>query len=391
MGKVIRQNITTFILSFLILFFIVSYLVVRIGIIRPLNAALASGDVVIQELQSKQEGQSELLDQIKSYRNGLYILNLILEGRKNVLNGSDEKNPFLIFNYTQVLDDIRRLLPRDARVAKFQVNNKGLITAPIESVDYASLGRVIKSLKDSELFTEVKIPSGVQRTPLQTTNAYGQIQFDYVYSFVLQAKLDPVFWQDTMPFTDVNPHAYYAQAVRDLFISGSIEGYAKRLFKPDQAINRAEFFKIALFEFLSKDVISINDYRKYIDLSDEDWYFQYAQLASKMGIAEGDEVGRFHPDQTVTRIEALKSILSIFEIEILDPELEKIDEEGNRRPLVMPFRDITSSHKDYPVVLTALRSGLLDNIQMNFNPQTPAARSDVAYWVWKLKFDYLNK
>jgi len=391
MGTAIRQNFTTFILSFFILFFVVGYSVIQFGILRPLNKELVSGDLVIQELQKKQEGQSELLNEIKNYRNGLYVLNLILEARKNVISGSDEKNPFLIFNYTQVLDDLRRLLPRDARVAKFQVNNKGLITAPIESVDYASLGRVIKSFKDSDLFTEVKIPSGVQRAPVQYTDNLGGTYFDYVYSFILQAKLDPTFWQDTMPFVDVNPHEYYAQAIRDLFISGTIEGYSKRLFKPDQGINRAEFFKIALFEFLSSNVISINEYQKYIDLSEEDWYYQYIQLASKMGIAEGDSVGRFHPGQTVSRIEALKSILAIFKVEILDPSEERVDENGNRKPLIMPFQDMTSSDKDYPIVLTAVRAGILDNLRLKLEKTKPASRAEVAYWVWKLKFDYLDK
>lgn len=394
MGTVIRLNFTTLILSFFILFFLTGYSVIQFGILSSLEKELAAGDIVIENLKKEQVGQSEILDQIKSYRNGLFVLKLILDARKNVINGSDEKNPFLVFDYNKVLEDLRLLLPRDTRVAQFQVNNKGLVTAPIESVDYASLGRVIKSLKDSELFTEVKIPSGVQRALVQTTNSYGVTLPNYVYSFVLQATLNPKFWQNPMPFVDVNPRMHYSQAIRDLFISKAIEGYEKNEFKPDQDINRAEFFKIALFELLSNNEISINEYQQYKDLSEEDWYFKYVQLASKMGVAEGDNVGRFHPGQTVSRIEAIKSILTIFKIEILDPAKEQIDAEGNKKPLIMPFMDITSDDKDYPFVLTAVRSGFwkdIKNLETRLNKTKPATRAEVAFWVWKLKFDYLNK
>jgi hypothetical protein len=226
---------------------------------------------------------------------------------------------------------------------------------------------------------------------VQKTDEYGRTYFEYVYSFILQATLDPAFWQNTMPFADINPHEYYAQAIRDLFISGAIEGYAKHLYKPDQSINRAEFFKIALFEFLSSNVITINEYQKYLDLSKDDWYYQYVQLASKMGIAEGDNVGRFHPDQTVSRIEALKSLLTIFKVNIVDPSKDEVDADGNKKPVIMPFQDITSDDKDYPIVLTAVRAGLLDNLKFNFGKTNPASRAEVTYWLWKLKFDYLNK
>ena len=110
-----------------------------------------------------------------------------------------------------------------------------------------------------------------------------------------------------------------------------------------------------------------------------------------MGIAEGDNVGRFHPDQIVSRIEAIKSILTIFKVEILDPAKEQVDENGNKKPLIMPFQDITSDDKDYPIVLTAVRAGILDNLKLKLDKTQPASRAEIAYWVWKLKFDYLNK
>lgn len=403
MTEVKLSKFLTITLSSLIGIFILFLFVARVFALRPLNNQFEEGDARINELLAVQTDQQELLDQINEYRNGLYALDLVLDARKNVINGYDEDNPYLVFDFTQVLDDLRRLLPKDAKVTKFQVNNKGLVTLPVESIDYASLGRVLKSFKDKghdreavdegviipKMFKEVKIPSSVQRTPRQVTSGWKR-WFENVYSFVLQIELDPKFWQDPMPYPDVSPYSYYSQAVRDLTIAGTIEGYPDGYFRPNKAINRAEFFKVALFEFLSNDIISIEEYKKYIDLSEKDWHYQYIQLASQMGIAEGDKVGRFHPDQEISRLEALETILKIF-----DMELVKDEENNDDKPLILPFTDVTPQDDNYPVVRTAINNGFFSNAFLKENSyelksDQSVTRAEIAYWVWKLKFDFLQ-
>jgi len=402
MSTVNRDKITTITLLFFTFVFVVIFIFTKFFVIRPLQKEFDAKDQVIEELRGLQKNQGELLGQIDLYRDGLYALNLLLEARKNVISGYDDENPYLVYNFAQVLDDLRRLLPKDARVTKFQINNKGLITIPIESVDYASLGRVLKSFKDKsynvkdddseekqdpKMFTEVKIPSGAQRSKKLVQIGWRRY-FNNIYSFTLQAKLRPEFWQNPMPYPDVNPHVYYADAVRDLTIAAVIEGYPDGYFKPNNSMNRAEFFKVALFEFLSNDQITIDEYKKYIDLSERDWHYQYIQLASKMGIAEGDDVDKFHPNQTLTRIEALKTILTIFNVPIEgDPEEDPKD----KKPIILPFRDIKPTDDVYPVVRTAIKNGLLGNIEKTLKPNQHVTRAEVTYWVWKLKFDYLNK
>lgn len=397
---------SSILLGLFIAVFLISLLYIRVFVIRPLRAEFETNQTNIVELKAFQDGKADLLDQINIYRDGLYALNLVLEARKQVISGSDPDNPYLVFDFTQVLDDLRQLLPRDAKVTKFQINNKGLVTLPIESVDYASLGRVLRSFKDKsynaeneednisnpKIFEEVKIPSGAQRTVRKTKTGWEQ-QIENVYSFVLQAQLNPEFWQNPMPYPDVNPHEYYSQAIRDLTVAGTIEGYADGYFRPMNSINRAEFFKVLLFEFLANGDISIDDYKRYIDLSDEDWHYQYIQLASQMGIAEGDEVGRFHPDQQINRAEALKTILSVFDVPVVDPNAENEElEEGERKPYIrVPFTDIGREDKIFPVIYTAYQNGLLDNAGQKLDVNLPVTRSEVAYWVWKLKFDYLSK
>lgn len=405
----------TIALSTFIILFLLSFLIFKLFVARPLMADFEGGQGVFGDLEQQQSDQAELLEQINQYRSGLYALNLVLEARKNIMSGNDEQNPYLVYDYTQVLNDLRRLLPHDARVTKFQVNSKGLITLPIESVDYASLGRVLKSFKDKselsielrdepKLFTEVKIPAGAQRMVRQTGEG-SNTDFEQVYSFVIQAQLEPEFWQNPMPYPDVDPLAYYAQAIRDLTIAGTIEGYKDGNFKPDQNITRAEFFKVALFEFLANDSISIEEYKNYIDLSEKDWHYQYIQLASQMGVAEGDEEERFHPEQEVKRGEALKTLLMIFEVEILTLEEyqkalemeaevlneggEKIEERIDPKPLkTLPYADVDTQDKYYSVVRAALEEGILEANDPLFKPNEPVSRAEVAYWAWKLKFNF---
>lgn len=401
--KTNESKTVTILLVGLIAIFLISLLYIRLITIGPLRKVYAENEAVIAELKISQEDQSELLDKINVYRDGLYALNLVLEARKQVISGSDPDNPYLVFDFTQVLEDLRQLLPRDARVTKFQVNNKGLVTLPIESVDYASLGRVLRSFKDKsfnflneddnivdpKVFKEVKIPSGAQHTIKKD----GRYSVKDIYSFIIQAKLNPEFWQNPMPYPDVDSHVYYAQAIRDLTVAGTIEGYRDGYFRPMSSINRAEFFKVVLFEFLAKDMISVEDYKRFIDLSEDEWHYQYIQLASQMGIAEGDEVGRFHPDQEISRIEALKTILAVYDVEIKNPNAVPEgaeSEEVEKKPFIgVPFTDVARDDRNFPVVLAAYQNGLLDNMGQKLQPNLPVTRFEVAYWVWRLKFDYL--
>lgn len=395
----IHKHLTHFILLFFIVAILGVYAYERYLVLRPLENQFAEGKSEIEKLVKAQKDRTDLLDQISHYRDGLYALNLILESRKNVISGTDPENPFLVFPYNQVLDDLRRLLPKDSRAPKFQVNDKGLMTLPIESVDYASLGRVLKSVKKSELFSEVKIPTGVQRTLIQEQDAYGRKQMRYVYTVVLQAILDPAFWQNPLPFEDVTRYDYFSQAIRDLYISGAVEGYENHLFKPNQPINLAEFYKITLYVLFSNGNISIDEYNDAINSPEALWYDKYVALAKKEGLLSEEEGHVFYPDLTISRLEALRTILRIFEVEIAEPETAPEEEEEKEsvkkeenKPVSQLFIDIGQKSEMYPLVQKAWDLGMLpkEGFSRLFNAKQPATRAEVAYWVWRLKFDYLN-
>jgi len=397
MPAIIRQKLTAILLGTLIAIFALTYLVVNFGMYRPAKAKFDEGTQTLKTLKAEQAGKSELVTQIDEYRQGLYALSLLLDARQNVLSGSNPDNPYFVFDYYQVLQDLRRLLPPSARASQLQVNSKGLITIPIESTSYKMLGFVLRLFKDSDLFTEVKIPAGAQIV-LSTSQPDTATQTDYgfdlpvappmpVYTLTLQATLNPDFWKNRIPFADVDPKASYANAIRDLYIAKAIEGYRigdDFLFKPEQAINRAELLKIALFQSLRNDQLDYGEYQQYQDLSQEDWFYKAVQVASKMGVAEGDSTGRFHPEDTTSRLEALKMLLHIFSVPADEPAVTTDQNAEIPKPIMNPFSDVSDKDDFYPVIRTGIRNGLFANPNGEFKPEEPVTRAEVAYWTWKL-------
>lgn len=381
-----KFHLSTVILLLLILTFLGSFIYLWGFELIPLNKAFAEGQKTLVSLQKQQNGKQELLRQIERYRQDLHALNLVIEAREQISTGADQDHPYLVYDQSQVLNQLRKLLPDDARATGIQINDQGLITLPIESVDYASLGRVLKSFKDqsqtlhpnnpTKPFQIVEVPSGVQRTIVQETSEKNKI-LKNVYTLILQATLNPEYWKNHLAYVDVELDAYYAKAVEALTETGELEGYPDGTFRPLEPITKAEFFKLALFHLLSTQKITQEDYQNSLHTSEADWSSTYLALADQMGLTEAKpEDG---PDQTLTRIEALASILTIFEVKLasLDPNT----------PINLPFNDIAENRTRLPLVLTAYQKGLLDHMLESFQPDQPVSRAEVAYWVWILNSD----
>ncbi len=386
------SKITSFLLLLCIMIFVISCLYINFALAKPLNSEFNKNQNTISNLQSFQKDQVDLLSKINEYRKGLHGLNMILEARKNVISGSDAERPHLVFDLHQVLNDLRHLLPEDARVTKFQLNNKGLITIPVESIDYASLGRVLKSFKEesmglnlnteqegqTKMFLHVHIPSGAQRSVVQSETEAEQM-VENVYSLIIQAQLNPEFWSNMVDYSDLDLSAYYAPAVIQLTHDGNLEGYVDNTFKPLQKINRMEFLKLILFEMLARGMITDDEYQLLINPSDESWDSNYRELISNVLGLKFDEIAKFQPGQAISRIEALKTITSLFELEVnpTSPEEGMIN---------LPFTDIEANDENFELIFTAQKKGLLDQMGQELKINSPTSRSEAAYWIWKLKY-----
>ncbi len=103
----------------------------------------------------------------------------------------------------------------------------------------------------------------------------------------------------TVQFTDVEPDAWYAQAVNALASLGFIEGVGHGLFQPERTITRGEFTAIAM-RFAS---LEYNGQIRFSDVPEDAWYHDYVVGATEYGWINGYPDGTFRPTSNITRSE----------------------------------------------------------------------------------------
>jgi len=128
-------------------------------------------------------------------------------------------------------------------------------------------------------------------------------------------------------FSDIQHHRF-ASDISELADKEIVKGYEDGSFRPEALISRAEALKIIL---TSKNVletdkklgkeVNFDDYNEinspYTDVKKDDWFKKYVTYASDKGMVEGVN-NRFMPTKTVNLAEALKMIMTVYEISVWD-------------------------------------------------------------------------
>lgn len=114
-------------------------------------------------------------------------------------------------------------------------------------------------------------------------------------------------------FTDLDDSNPNYTAIMDLVDQGILQGYDDGTFKADQEVTRAETVKIVLLG-AGFDVMTPSELH-FSDVTSDDWHVDYVESAYLSGIVEGYDDGSFLPNQTVTRAEAMKIVLSSVELD----------------------------------------------------------------------------
>ncbi len=117
------------------------------------------------------------------------------------------------------------------------------------------------------------------------------------------------------PFTDVPSDSWFTPYVLKAYEEGIIKGYEKGgkiLFKPEQNINRAE----ALILILKAAGIDAPDdtTEEFDDVPRGIWFEKYVAYAYKNGVVKGKLEGIFDPQGNITRAEAVKIALKLFNL-----------------------------------------------------------------------------
>lgn len=115
-------------------------------------------------------------------------------------------------------------------------------------------------------------------------------------------------------FTDIGTDSPLFSAVQYLQNKGVIEGYSDGTFKPNNAINRAEFLKIVL---TARGIdINTGQFQNCFPDVTTQWFAPYVCYAKALGYIEGyNDSGyiSFKPEQTINRAEAIKVLMEVFQ------------------------------------------------------------------------------
>ena len=110
----------------------------------------------------------------------------------------------------------------------------------------------------------------------------------------------------TVNFSDVSSGAWYYDAVQMCAKAGIVAGYPGGSFKPDQAVTRAEFFKMVAM--LYSDTLNTPITGGIFKDINGHWAEKYIERAATLGWIAGYSDGTFRPGNYITRAEAMTMI-----------------------------------------------------------------------------------
>ncbi len=117
-----------------------------------------------------------------------------------------------------------------------------------------------------------------------------------------------------IPLKDVDEGDKYTPAIRNLYEMEVIQGYPDGTFRPEGSLNRAELLKIVM---LAAQIESTGELSNCFNDVGDEWFAEYVCMAKDRGWVEGYADGSFKPGQMVNRVEALKMMLEVFNVELL--------------------------------------------------------------------------
>ncbi len=189
--------------------------------------------------------------------------------------------------------------------------------------------------------------------------------------FNQQEELKPVAEEPL--FDDVKADSKYFDSLAYLKKMGVISGFEDNSFRPYQELKRAELVK-TLVGAKKLYPLALNFNSCFKDVNNQ-WFAPSVCMAKEKGWVNGYTDGSFHPDESLTKSEALKIIMSAFEI---TPD--------STTPVLNMFEDLDKDAWYYPYVNTALSRKLIDdnpNLEL-YKPDAPALRGDVAQIIYRV-------
>ena len=139
-----------------------------------------------------------------------------------------------------------------------------------------------------------------------------------------QEKAHCIHADSPFPFTDAQ-YNWARPSIEYLYRRCAIDGKKARQFAPNDHVTRAEAVKVIvkLFGF------ALGDYKNiFTDVREDDWFAPYVFAGVREDLLSGFQLGEkveFHPQQDVTRVEALKMLLIADEVQLGDEKVTFTD------------------------------------------------------------------
>lgn len=176
-------------------------------------------------------------------------------------------------------------------------------------------------------------------------------------------------------FTDVNLNTTNSEAISFLKNAGIVSGYSDGSFKPNNPLNRAELLKI-LIEGLGVDP-NESTYKNCFPDVKSDWFAKYVCYAKENGWVSGYADGTFKPGNNVNKVEAMKMLLEVFDVE-------------TEYPVANPFVDISKDEWFSNYIYTAKKMGILEEAGGNYWPSMEIRRGQISENIYRLLVYYIS-
>ncbi len=200
-------------------------------------------------------------------------------------------------------------------------------------------------------------------------------------SLVLRAQIgalvgqsEPLRPENGFVFSDIKPSHPNYEAIKFLKDEGIISGYKDGTFKPSQTVNRAEALKMLMTAFEVGTTSSSTP--KFKDVDKSAWFFRPLASAVEKSIVAGYKDGTFKPANTVNRAEYLKIL---FKTVGMQPS-------GS---IAKPYDDVALSDWFAPYAFMANKMNLLQSSK-TFRPGEGMTRAGVAETIYRMKMVQKN-
>lgn len=167
------------------------------------------------------------------------------------------------------------------------------------------------------------------------------------------------------------------KAIEELTKRNIVNGKTENEFMPDDTMTRAEFATIIVKGLglpIKRDSI-------FVDVTKNDWFYDYVNTAYFYGIIKGVTNDTFNPNGTIKREEAAVMIARAAKLCGMDTEIQKFE-----------ARNILAEFLDYPTISDwaflemafCYEEGILSKDVLNINPKEKITRGEIAQMVYKM-------